>query len=88
MIQMVGLISFSNVYHTPRCARLKRLLEESYWISDISDIQPTTTGNLPMMNRVQGLQLTYSPHDLTRLNADAQLSVAVQLSVTDDVDQW
>jgi hypothetical protein len=73
-----------NIYQTPRCANLKRLLEESYWISDISDIQPTTVGNYPMMDRVQGLQLTYSPHDLARLNVKKD----AQLSVTDDVNLW
>jgi hypothetical protein len=80
----VGLIDHmkqgsNDAYHTPRCANLRRLLRESYWISDISDIQPTAVGHYTQMDRVQGLQLTYSPHDLARLT---------DLSVTDDVDLW
>jgi hypothetical protein len=74
----ISFIDHSMENNTTRSKNLKRLLRESYWISDISDIHPTSVdASLP---RVQGLQLTYNPRDLVRLNADRP--PGRQLSVT------
>jgi hypothetical protein len=57
-------------FDSPRSEVILRLLETSFWIDDVSNMQRLHIGDLFITPRLRGWQLTYNPVDLNRWNAE------------------
>ncbi len=56
-------------FDSPRSKVILRLLETSFWIDDVSNMQKLHIGDA-FITRLRGWQLTYNPIDMHRWNAE------------------